>query len=192
MTLLLADGTPYDHTGSLTAAEPHVDETTGVVTLRMSFDNPDNLLLPGMYALARIPQAEVKDVVLAPQEGVSRDRRGRPLALIVNDQNIVEERLLDIVQDLGNTWVVREGLKPGDRIIVQGVQKAAVGAPVTPQERPEAPPEGATDGTATPVDAAAPADAAPAENAAPAADPAVETPGETPAEAEVEKTDNGN
>lgn len=192
VTLLLADGTAYDHTGSLTAAEPHVDETTGVVTLRMSFDNPDNLLLPGMYALARIPQAEVKDVVLAPQEGVSRDRRGRPLALIVNDQNIVEERLLDIVQDLGNTWVVREGLKPGDRIIVEGVQKAAVGAPVTPQERPEAPPEGATDGTATPVDAAAPADAAPAENAAPAADPAVETPGETPAEAEVEKTDNGN
>ena len=145
-----------------------------------------------MYALARIPQAEVKDVVLAPQEGVSRDRRGRPLALIVNDQNIVEERLLDIVQDLGNTWVVREGLKPGDRIIVEGVQKAAVGAPVTPQERPEAPPEGATDGTATPVDAAAPADgAAPAEIAAPAANPAVETPGDPPAEAEVAQTDNG-
>ncbi|WP_298948427.1 efflux RND transporter periplasmic adaptor subunit [uncultured Paracoccus sp.] len=199
VTLLLADGTPYDHTGSLTAAEPHVNETTGVVTLRMSFANPDNLLLPGMYALARIPQAELQDVVLAPQEAVTRDRRGRPLALVVNDQNIVEERLLDIVQDLGNTWVVREGLKPGDRIIVEGLQKAAVGAPVTPQERPEAPPEGADDGTATPVRAAAPADAAPAadgaapaENAAPAADSEVQTPGETPAEGEIEKTDSGN
>ncbi len=134
VTLRLADGTLYDHTGSLTAAEPHVNETTGVVTLRMSFDNPENLLLPGMYALAIIPQAEMKNAVLVPQQGVTRDRRGRPIALVVNAQNVVEERQLDIVQDHGNSWVVRDGLKPGDRVIVEGLQKVAAGATVTPEE----------------------------------------------------------
>ncbi|MFV0385888.1 efflux RND transporter periplasmic adaptor subunit [Paracoccus sp. (in: a-proteobacteria)] len=146
--LHLADGSVYEHTGLLTAAEANVDETTGVVTLRMEFDNPEAFLLPGMYVLAEIPQGELKDVVLAPQEGVTRDRRGRPVAMVVNDQNMVEERQLDIVQDRGNTWIVREGLKAGDRLIVEGLQKIGVGMPVTPEERaavpdaPEAPAQG--------------------------------------------------
>ena len=152
VTLQLADGTEYEHTGSITAAEPHVDETTGLVTLRMEFANPDNLLLPGMYVLAKLPQAELKGVVLAPQEGVSRDRRGRPIALVVNAENVVEERTLDIVQDHGNTWVVREGLNDGDRLIVAGFQRVGAGMPVTPEER-GATPEGAE---AAPADAAAP------------------------------------
>lgn len=146
--LRLADGSVYENTGSLTAAEPHVDETTGVVTLRMQFDNPDGLLLPGMYVLADIPQAVLKNAILAPQEGVSRDRRGRPVAMVVNDQNIVEERLLEIVQDHGNRWVVSEGLEDGDRIIVAGLQKVGAGMPVTPEER-----------QAEPADAQVPADA---------------------------------
>ncbi|HMR36292.1 MAG TPA: efflux RND transporter periplasmic adaptor subunit [Paracoccus sp. (in: a-proteobacteria)] len=140
VTLKLADGTDYDHAGSLMGAEPHVDETTGVVTLRMEFANPDKLLLPGMYVLAEIPQAMLTDIVLAPQEGVSRDRRGRPIAYVVNDQNIVEERMLDIVQDHGSNWVVRGGLAPGDRLIVEGLQRIAPGAPVTPEERQDTPP----------------------------------------------------
>lgn len=191
--LRLADGTLYDQTGSLTAAEPHVDETTGVVTLRMSFDNPDDLLLPGMYALAIIPQSEMKDAVLAPQQSVTRDRRGRPLALVVNDQNVVEERLLDIVQDHGNSWVIRDGLKPGDRVIVEGLQRAAAGATVAPEEakpEAEAAPAGdaaAPEGEAAPAEGAAAAEgeAAPAEAAPEAAEPeaATETPAEAPAEA---------
>ncbi|WP_295046844.1 efflux RND transporter periplasmic adaptor subunit [uncultured Paracoccus sp.] len=135
VTLRLADGSTYEHTGSMTAAEPHVDETTGVITLRMEFANPEGFLLPGMFVLADIPQAQLKNAVLAPQEGVSRDRRGRPVAMVVNDQNLVEERALDIAQDHGNQWVVTQGLAAGDRIIVSGVQRIAPGAPVTPQER---------------------------------------------------------
>lgn len=169
VTLQLADGTEYEHTGSITAAEPHVDETTGLVTLRMEFANPDNLLLPGMYVLAKLPQAELKGVILAPQEGVSRDRRGRPIALVVNAENIVEERMLDIVQDHGNTWVVREGLNDGDRLIVAGFQRVGAGMPVTPEERGAAPAEG--EAPAAPADAAQ-AEGAPAEDAAAPADAA--------------------
>ncbi|WP_188714688.1 efflux RND transporter periplasmic adaptor subunit [Paracoccus acridae] len=135
VTLRLADGSVYEHTGSMTAAEPYVDETTGVITLRMEFANPDGLLLPGMFVQADIPQAQLQDAILAPQEGVSRDRRGRPVAMVVNDQNVVEERPLEIAQDQGSDWVVTEGLAAGDRIIVSGVQRIAPGAPVTPQER---------------------------------------------------------
>lgn len=178
VTLQLADGTDYDHKGSLMAAEPHVDETTGVVTLRMEFANPDHLLLPGMYVLAEIPQAKLDGVILAPQEGVTRDRRGRPIAYIVNADNVVEERMLDIVQDHGNTWVVREGLAAGDRLIVAGFQRIAAGAPVTPEERQDAPAEGAA-----PADGAAP-DAAAAPEAGAAEAPAASAEGAEPAPAE--------
>lgn len=172
VALHLADGTEYSHKGSLTAAEPHVDETTGVVTLRMEFENPDRLLLPGMYVLAQIPQARLEDVILAPQEGVTRDRRGRPTAYVVNADNVVEERMLDILQDHGNTWVVREGLAPGDRLIVSGIQFIAPGATVTPEERQdpatdEAPAQGADaaspDASTTDAAAETPAGAAPPE-----------------------------
>ncbi|AXC50972.1 efflux RND transporter periplasmic adaptor subunit [Paracoccus suum] len=144
--LHLADGTVYDHTGSLTGAEPHVDETTGVVTLRMEFENPDRLLLPGMYVLAEIPQAKLSGVVLAPQEGVTRDRRGRPIAYVIGADNKVEERQLDIVQDRGNSWVVREGLAVGDRLVVAGFQSIQPGIVVSPEERGAAPPEGGAPG----------------------------------------------
>ena len=146
VTLRLADGSTYEHTGSMTAAEPHVDETTGVVTLRMEFANPDGFLLPGMFVLADIPQARLKDAVLAPQEGVSRDRRGRPVAMVVNGQEMVEERLLEIAQDRGNQWVVTDGLAPGDRLVVAGLQRIGPGATVVAQERGAAAPDGTEPG----------------------------------------------
>lgn len=155
VSLRLADGSTYEHTGSMTAAEPYVDEMTGVITLRMEFANPDNLLLPGMFVQADIPQAKLKNAILAPQEGVSRDRRGRPIAMIVNSDNIVEERALEIAQDQGNQWVVTNGLASGDRLIVSGLQRVAPGAPVTPQERGSEPAA-----TASADQAAPPADAA--------------------------------
>lgn len=141
VTLLLPDGLDYSHTGQLTAAESHVDEQTGVVTLRMEFPNPDDLLLPGMYVQVEMPQGVARDVVLAPQEGVSRDRRGRPVALVVNGDGVVEERKLTVVRSRGSDWIVSEGLKDGDRIIVEGLQKVAPGATVAPEER-GGPPEG--------------------------------------------------
>ena len=132
--LILADGSIFEHKGTLTAAEPNVDPQTGVVTLRMEFANPDKLLLPGMYVQVKMPTLSAKDVFLAPMEGVVRDRRGRPVAWVVNKDNVVEERQLTVMQDSGQTWVVREGLNPGDRIIVAGFQKTAPGATVNPED----------------------------------------------------------
>ncbi|MCR8547887.1 efflux RND transporter periplasmic adaptor subunit [Salipiger sp. P9] len=137
--LRLADGEIYEHTGHLAAAEPHVNEQTGVVVLRLEFPNPEQFLLPGMYIQVELPQGVVTGAILAPQEGVTRDRRGRPIALVVNAQNVVETRELTVQRDQGPNWVVTEGLSAGDRIIVAGLQKVSSGMTVTPQERPAAP-----------------------------------------------------
>lgn len=185
--LQLADDSVYEHTGSLTAAEPQVDETTGVVVLRMEFANPDGLLLPGMYVLAEMPQAQMPDAILAPQRGVSRDRRGRPTALVVNAENVVEQRELDVVQDRGNTWIVRDGLEPGDRMIVEGLQKATPGAKVTPEELKE-PEVGAVEGQAPAGGQAAPAGEAPADGAP--AEPENNPAEEAPAEASQDESGN--
>ncbi|WP_353143617.1 efflux RND transporter periplasmic adaptor subunit [Paracoccus sp. (in: a-proteobacteria)] len=161
VTLRLADGSEYEQEGRLTAAEPYVNETTGVVTLRMSFANPDGTLLPGMYVQAVVQQATARDMVLAPQEGVTRDRRGQPIALVVNADNVVEQRQLTILQDMGNHWIVSEGLADGDRIVVEGLQKIGPGMTVTPEER-----QTATAGAAEGAAAADDAPPAPAESAA--------------------------
>ncbi len=145
VTLTLADGQPYEHTGLLTAAEPYVHEQTGVVTLRLEFPNPDELLLPGMYAQVEMPQAVAEGVILAPQEGVMRDRRGRPIAYVVNDENVVEERVLTVLQAHGPHWVTSDGLADGERMVVAGLQKIRPGATVAPAERDNAP-DGAGEG----------------------------------------------
>ncbi|NDR58854.1 efflux RND transporter periplasmic adaptor subunit [Aliiruegeria sabulilitoris] len=135
VSLRLADGGLYEHQGILAAAEPHVNEQTGVIVLRLEFPNPELFLLPGMYVQVELPQAVIENVILAPQEGVSRDRRGRPVAMVVNADNQVESRQLTVQRDLGNQWVVTEGLAPGDRIIVAGLQKVSPGMTVLPEER---------------------------------------------------------
>jgi len=135
VALTLADGSIYGESGLLTAAEPHVHETTGVVTLRLEFPNPERLLLPGMYVQVEMPQGVARGVVLAPQEGVSRDRRGRPTALVVGADDVVEERVLEIVAARGDDWIVSDGLAPGDRLIVEGLQKVRPGAEAAPEER---------------------------------------------------------
>jgi membrane fusion protein, multidrug efflux system len=137
VTLILADGKTYEHTGQLTAAEPHVDEQTGVVTLRMQFPNPDQLLLPGMYAEVEMPQGVARGAILVPMEGVSRDRRGRPTALVVNADNVVETRELTVTGARGSDWIVTGGLEAGDRLIVEGLQKIQPGVTVAPDVRAE-------------------------------------------------------
>lgn len=137
--LTLADRTGYDQTGELTAAEPHVDELTGVVTLRLQFPNPDEMLLPGMYVQVEMPQGVIDNAILVPQEGVSRDRRGNPTAMVVTPDNVVEQRTLTIVSDRDSDWIVSDGVEAGDKVIVEGLQKIAVGAKVAPEERAEQP-----------------------------------------------------
>lgn len=138
VTLTLADGIAYEHTGELMAAEPYVNEQTGVVTLRLEFPNPDRLLLPGMYVQVEMPQGLATGVIRVPQAAVSRDRRGRPTALVVNADNVVEERVLEVVQAMGSDWIVRAGLADGERVIIEGLQKTRPGATVAPELRPTA------------------------------------------------------
>nr|WP_241524018.1 efflux RND transporter periplasmic adaptor subunit [Oceaniglobus indicus] len=135
VTLELPDGSIFSETGSLTAAEPEVDPQTGVVVLRMEFDNPDKLLLPGMYVQVAMPTRTVKGALVVPQEAVSRDRRGNATAMVVGAENKVEQRTLTVLQDQGAGWIVTEGLSDGDKVIVAGLQKVAPGATVAPEER---------------------------------------------------------
>ncbi|WBU63767.1 efflux RND transporter periplasmic adaptor subunit [Paracoccus aerodenitrificans] len=193
VTLQLADGTEYEHTGSLTAAEPYVDETTGVVTLRMDFANPDGMLLPGMYVLADLPQAQLEDVILAPQQGVIRDRRGRPIAYVVNDENVVEERMLDIIQDHGNTWVVRDGLAAGERMVIAGFQYISPGMTVAPEEPQADPAAEAAPQEGTEVsEVAAEAEGEPAGAQATEADAASQETQQGTEAGEASETDGGN
>lgn len=143
--LLLADGSVYAAAGQLTAAEPHVNEQTGVVLLRLTFPNPDMTLLPGMYVQVDLPQGVIPKAVLAPQRGVGRDLRGNPTALVVGADDKVEERKLTIVRDQGPNWIVSSGLKPGDRMIVAGLQMIRPGMIVRPEEA------ASTDTVATPT-----------------------------------------
>ncbi|WP_339694746.1 efflux RND transporter periplasmic adaptor subunit [Celeribacter baekdonensis] len=137
--LRLTDGSTYEQKGELSAAEPHVDEQTGSILLRLSFPNPDHFLLPGMYVQVEMPQGLIKDAILVPQEAITRDRRGRPMAFVVTPDNIVEQRTLTVQSDQGANWVVTEGVASGEMVIVAGLQKVSAGMTVAPQPQEAAP-----------------------------------------------------
>jgi len=136
----LEDGTEYPHAGTLEFSEVTVDTGTGSVTLRALVPNPDRLLLPGMFVRERIDEGVRQGAVLAPQQGVSHDQKGDPDALVVSSDNVVELRPLQTDRAVGDQWLVTSGLKPGDRVIVEGIQLAKPGAKVEAQEY--RPPEG--------------------------------------------------
>lgn len=128
--LLLEDGSAYPLPGTLKFSEVSVDQSTGSVTLRTNFPNPDQLLLPGMFVRA-ILETGVKDqAILAPQQGVSHDPAGRAVALVVGAEDKVESRILKVERAIGDKWLVTDGLQAGDRLIVEGVQKARPGTVV--------------------------------------------------------------
>lgn len=129
-TLTLGDGTPYGRDGTFEFSEVTVDQTTGAVTLRARFPNPDGLLLPGMYVRATIIEGVDNHALLAPQRGVGRDEKGQPTALIVDDKGIVRLRVLKVSRTVGSNWLVADGLKAGDKLIVEGLQNARPDAPV--------------------------------------------------------------
>ncbi|MTI62858.1 efflux RND transporter periplasmic adaptor subunit [Methylophaga sp.] len=138
VTLTLEDGSRYPHKGKLQFAEVDVDPSTGDVVLRAIMPNPDQLLLPGMFVRAEITEGEVSNAILAPQKGISFNREGDATALVVNGNNQVESRQLEIGRAIGENWLVKSGLNAGDKMIVAGLQKVAPGAKVTiDQNKPQ-------------------------------------------------------
>jgi membrane fusion protein (multidrug efflux system) len=132
--LRLEDGSDYAHPGTLEFTEVTVDQGTGSVTLRALIPNPDRLLLPGMFVREEIQEGVRQGAVLAPQQGISHDQKGEPNALVVGPNNTVELRTLVTDRAIGNQWLVTSGLKPGDRVIVEGIQSAKPGSQVVPEE----------------------------------------------------------
>jgi membrane fusion protein (multidrug efflux system) len=128
--LTLEDNSVYGQEGKLEFSEVSVDQTTGSVTLRAVFPNPDHRLLPGMFVHARL-QAGVNDsAILVPQQGVTRDLKGTPTSLIVNKDNKVELRTLVANRTVGSEWLVEKGLDAGDRVITEGLQFVKPGVEV--------------------------------------------------------------
>ena len=127
--LLLPNGNTYAEIGHLQAAEPRVEPTTGMVTLRITFPNPQHILLPGLYVEVLLPEGDSQKSFLVPQSAVMRDTDGTANVWIVEDSKIAK-RPIEISGSEGNQWVVSSGLSEGDRIVTSGFQKAQVGAEV--------------------------------------------------------------
>ncbi|RJL50920.1 efflux RND transporter periplasmic adaptor subunit [Pectobacterium carotovorum] len=132
--LLLENGTEYTEAGTLEFSDVTVDETTGSITLRAIFPNPQHNLLPGMFVRARLDSGVNPTALLVPQQGVTRDPRGQATAMVVGEGDKVEPRTLKTSKAIGDKWLVTEGLKAGDRIIVTGLQKIRPGAQVKAKE----------------------------------------------------------
>jgi membrane fusion protein (multidrug efflux system) len=132
VSLILEDGSTYTRTGRLAFSEVNVDEGTGTVTLRATFPNPDGVLLPGMFVRAQVEEGTLPEAILAPQRAVQRDRRGNPYVFVLDDEDQVEQRSLQVARAQGDQWLVESGLAPGDRLIVDGLQKIQPGARVQP------------------------------------------------------------
>jgi membrane fusion protein (multidrug efflux system) len=130
--LKLEDGSTYNHTGNLEFAEVNVDENTGAVVLRARFPNPDGLLMPGMFVRMQTPFGALPHAVLAPQQGITRDATGDATALVIDEANKVVLRHVTANTAIGNKWVVENGLSAGDRLIVQGTDRARAGQTVHP------------------------------------------------------------
>ncbi|MFC3394814.1 efflux RND transporter periplasmic adaptor subunit [Brenneria rubrifaciens] len=132
--LLLENGSEYAHPGTLEFSDVTVDETTGSITLRAIFPNPQHDLLPGMFVRARLEAGVNNNALLVPQQGITRDPRGEATALVVGEGDKVETRTLTTSKAIGDKWLVTDGLKDGDRVIVTGLQKIRPGVQVKAKE----------------------------------------------------------
>ena len=130
VTLLLDDGAPYSHEGTLQFSDVTVDASTGAITLRALFPNPDNVLLPNMFVQAVIEEGVRENAILIPQQAVTRDTKGQAIAMVVGADNKVEPRPLKTVRTLGSNWLLDSGLQVGDRVIIEGLQRATPGTVV--------------------------------------------------------------
>ncbi|MBB3003187.1 membrane fusion protein (multidrug efflux system) [Paraburkholderia tropica] len=145
VSLVLEDGRTYAQQGKLQFTDVTVDQTTGSVTIRALFSNPDHVLLPGMFVRARIDEGTNERAFLVPQIGVLHDQKGQATVLVVNKDNKVELRPIVTSGSQGQDWIVESGINAGDRVIVQGTEKVKPGAEVKPVDAhlPPPPPPGA-------------------------------------------------
>ncbi len=130
--LILEDGTVYPLEGTLQFKDITVDPTTGSVTLRAIFPNPKGILLPGMFVRAVIKEGINKSAILVPQQTVFRDTKGNPFVYIVDKENKVQIRPIQVDRAIGDRWLVSEGLQVGEKVIIEGIQKIMPGATVKP------------------------------------------------------------
>ena len=144
--LLLEDGSVYPLSGILKFSEVTVDQSTGSITLRAVFPNPNNVLLPGMFVRAIVEEGLNEHAILVPQRGVTRNPAGEATVMVVGNEEKEEQKIIKVARTVGDNWLVSEGLKPGDRVIVEGLQKARPGTPVKALpfgSKPDAVPPGA-------------------------------------------------
>ena len=132
VTLTLDDGTTYQYPGKLLFADITVDQTTGMITLRAEFPNPDHILLPGMFARVQLEQAVDQNAISVPQRAVNLGANGSASVMIVTADNKVDVRTIKLGQALEDKWTVTDGLKAGDSVIVEGLQKIKPGMTVKP------------------------------------------------------------
>ncbi len=137
VTLRLEDGRVYPHAGKLLFSDLTVDESTGAVILRASFPNPDRLLMPGLFVRAQLEQAVSENAITVPQQAVVRNASGASV-LVVDAENKVAARPVRADRSMGESWVITAGLQAGERVIVEGLQKARPGATVKPVPWPAA------------------------------------------------------
>ncbi|MDB5713276.1 MAG: efflux transporter periplasmic adaptor subunit [Sphingomonadales bacterium] len=130
--LTLEDGSDYGLTGSVQFAEAMVDPNTGSVTLRARFPNPNGLLLPGMYVRAKLAQGIAGNAILVPQQGVSRDAKGTATVLVIGRDNKTIQRNVTAGRAIGDKWLVSAGLKPGERVVTEGLLRIKAGQVVKP------------------------------------------------------------
>ncbi|MGB7800169.1 efflux RND transporter periplasmic adaptor subunit [Buttiauxella sp.] len=128
--LMMEDGQPYALNGELEFSDVTVDQTTGSITLRAVFPNPQHQLLPGMYVRAKIDEGIQPDAILVPQQGVTRNPRGDATVMVVDQNNKAEVREVTAPQAIGDKWLVTKGVKPGDKVIVSGLQRVRPGVAV--------------------------------------------------------------
>jgi membrane fusion protein, multidrug efflux system len=131
--LQLETGSMYPLVGSLSFADVTVDQTTGSQTIRAVFPNPQHLLLPGMFVRGQLSQGVQSRGILVPQRAVSRNERGQPTVIVVGPNNMSELRVIQADRTVGDNWLVTGGLKPGDKVIVEGGPLLRPGIPVKPQ-----------------------------------------------------------
>lgn len=132
--LVTQDGIKYSQSGTLEFSDVTVDQTTGSITLRAVFPNPDHTLLPGMFVRAKLEEGINPTALLVPQQGVTRTPRGDASVMLVGEGDKVEVRQITATQAIGDKWLVTDGLKTGDRVIITGLQKVRPGAQVKAQE----------------------------------------------------------